>query len=187
MRKSVPNFSTMTTLSKSLIVIICILLVFQVRSVFIDSNLDPTMVSVAHLFLISTAAITFLSWIYQTNKRLQLKYASTMKFTSGWSVGWFLVPVAFLWKQYQVLNEIWRMSQGGSSAGLAFVGWWHGLYIISNQLSWRVVTNVLNSEAGSPRANTTEFVSNSFDVILSLMTIMLVYKISVNTAKTLES
>ena len=176
----------MNLLTKSLFGMICVLLVFQVRSVVYGGNFDNAIIYVGHLLVLSYVSITFLCWVYQINKRLRIKYASTMKFTPGWSVGWFFVPIAFLWKQYQVLNEIWRMSQAGSSSGLAIVGWWHGIYIVSNQLSWRVVMNQLRSEGETPRAATTENVSSILDVVLSLVTILLVYRISTNTKKSLH-
>lgn len=50
--------------------------------------------------------ILFLVWIYFTVRYLYRLSYGRMRFTPGWSVGWFLIPIANLWKPYQVVNEI---------------------------------------------------------------------------------
>jgi hypothetical protein len=42
--------------------------------------------------------ITFLRWIYRTNKNLRYLSGEQMKFTPDWSVGWFFIPIANVYK-----------------------------------------------------------------------------------------
>ena len=54
--------------------------------------------------------ILFLMWVYRANYNVRCLGARDLRFTPGWSVGWFFVPIANLWKSYQVMKEIWQAS-----------------------------------------------------------------------------
>jgi hypothetical protein len=56
-----------------------------------------------------------------------------MSISPPWAVGWYFVPIAFLWKPFQALRETWQVS----AAPLAWVSvpvpnllrWWWGLWL----------------------------------------------------------
>lgn len=77
------------------------------------------------LFVIT--AVVFLMWVHRANSNARVLATGRMEFTPGWSVGWFFVPIWNLWKPFQVLREIWRVSQEGARhqkpTGLVVV-WW---------------------------------------------------------------
>ncbi len=56
-------------------------------------------------------SVPFLMWIHRANRNARALGAQDMRFTPGWSVGWFFVPLLSLWKPYQAMKEIWRASQ----------------------------------------------------------------------------
>lgn len=56
------------------------------------------------------AAITFLKWVYRSNWNARALGASGMRFTPGWSIGWYFIPIALIWKPYQAMKEIWKAS-----------------------------------------------------------------------------
>jgi len=63
-------------------------------------------------FVTMIASFVFIGmWIYRAawNAR-SLAGARQLDFTPGWSVGWYFVPFANLWKPYQAMKEIWRAS-----------------------------------------------------------------------------
>ena len=66
-----------------------------------------------------------------------------MDISPGWSVGWYFVPIANLWKPYQAMGQIWRAS-GAGEAGLGL--WWTFWIIgsvsgnISGRIAWRAET-----------------------------------------------
>lgn len=55
--------------------------------------------------------IVFLRWIYRTAQALQLKTGGRLRFTPGWCVQAFLLPIANLWESYRVLRELQRCRQ----------------------------------------------------------------------------
>ena len=62
-------------------------------------------------------AITALMWIHRANYNARQLGASGLKFTPGWAVGWYFIPIASLWKPYQAMKEICQASFNPS-------GWW---------------------------------------------------------------
>ena len=84
------------------------------------------------------AAVPFLMWMYRASRNLLPLEAGNQRYSSGWAVGWWFVPLMNLFRPYQVLAEIWRGStattrQSWTEAPLPWVlsVWW-ALLLISN-------------------------------------------------------
>jgi hypothetical protein len=54
--------------------------------------------------------ITFLKWIYRAYKNIQGFGAEGLRFSPGWAVGYYFIPILSLIRPVQVMNEIWRAS-----------------------------------------------------------------------------
>ena len=54
--------------------------------------------------------ILFLVWTYRADKNLRAFGTQGLRFTPGWAVGYFFVPIMGLYRPYQVFREIWRAS-----------------------------------------------------------------------------
>ncbi len=84
-------------------------------------------------------AIPFLKLLGRFNHNAWSFGAKGMKFTPGWTVGWFFVPLANLIQPVLAVQELWRVSQQGEGAWAAraaspIVGTWWGLWIARNVL-----------------------------------------------------
>ena len=55
-------------------------------------------------------AILFLRWTYLTKRNADALGASGLKFTPGWSVGYYFIPIMAFWKPYQALKETFQAS-----------------------------------------------------------------------------
>ena len=55
-------------------------------------------------------SVVILVWVHRANCNVRALGATRLKFTPGWAVGWFFVPIANLWKPFQAMLEIWRAS-----------------------------------------------------------------------------
>ena len=92
------------------------------------------------------SGITFLRWIYRANLNARgFIGARGMKFTPGWSVGWYFIPFLNLVRPYEAVREIWQVSknpedwENQESPGSLKL-WW-GLWIASgilSQISFRI-------------------------------------------------
>ena len=91
------------------------------------------------LALFIVTAIVFLSWVHRANRNARALGAEGRQFTPGWAVGWYFVPVMFLWKPFQAMREIWQASaQPGNWRNVQtppLLGWWWALYLSSQILS----------------------------------------------------
>jgi len=88
--------------------------------------------NVADLFLVVTAVV-WLIWQHRAHANLSGLGATQLRFTPGWAVGWWCVPLANLVKPFQTMRELWKAS--GDTYGwpalptTALVGWWWGSYL----------------------------------------------------------
>ncbi|MDZ4276264.1 MAG: DUF4328 domain-containing protein [Erythrobacter sp.] len=78
-------------------------------------------------------------WIHRAHANLHEAGIPGLEFSPGWAVGWYFIPIAFLFKPFQAMRELWNAShQTGNSLSAPAPGnlslWW-GLWIISNILA----------------------------------------------------
>jgi hypothetical protein len=99
-------------------------------------DLLETTFSIGLLLAYIAAIVMFCVWTYRVNSNLHALGAANLRFSPGWAVGWYFVPVANLWKPYQVMSEIWRASKNPAGwqydASSSIVGWWWFWWIISS-------------------------------------------------------
>lgn len=78
--------------------------------------------------------IVVLNWIHRANHNARQLGAADMHFTPGWAVGWYFVPIAWFWKPYQAMTEIWRASRNPADWRRKPVSpllpWWWVLWIV---------------------------------------------------------
>ena len=67
-------------------------------------------VGILQLAVFVVTGILVLLWIYRANYNAHVLGASGMRFSPGWSIGWYFIPILNLWKPYQVMKEIWQAS-----------------------------------------------------------------------------
>ncbi len=60
-------------------------------------------------------SILFLVWVYRVNRNAWTFGPTQMRHSPGWSVGWFLIPLANLVKPFSIMREIWLVSSRGTT------------------------------------------------------------------------
>ena len=74
------------------------------------------------------AVTTFCFWIHRANRNLPVLTHHFIRFSPGWSIGWFFIPIMNLFRPYQVMDEIYRQSHP-RQAGSPLIGVWWGLWL----------------------------------------------------------
>lgn len=71
-------------------------------------------------------AVAFLAWLSRTVEIVPALGAGTPHDSPRWAIGWWFVPIAFLWKPYTVVREAWdRLATTTRSADARLVlAWW---------------------------------------------------------------
>lgn len=113
-----------------------------------SNDLREMIIGFVQILLFIVQGIVILMWIYRANKNLRALGATNMRFSPGWSVGWYFVPLLSLWKPYQAMKEIFLKSKELSSnttgnKSLLLPAWW-ALWIITEiigQIIWRYIRN----------------------------------------------
>jgi hypothetical protein len=122
----------------------------------------------------------FLIWIYRANLNCHGFGAQGMKFSPGWSVGYFFIPIANLYRPYQIMKEIWKVSKNPSNwqneMESPLVGWWWALWLISNYLTYLSFQMKMKAHTISSlqTATTVSIISGIIDIPWYLVTASLV-------------
>ena len=102
-------------------------------------------------FSISIATIVlFAMWIYRANFNARQLGAQGMKFSPGWSVGYYFIPILWFWKPYQAMKEIWCASKAPTSWEAVVRGtvlpWWWFFFLVSSMLGNASFRTTLRAE-----------------------------------------
>jgi Domain of unknown function (DUF4328) len=105
--------------------------------------------------------VLFSVWVYRANANARALGAQGMRFSSGWAVGWFFVPIMNLFRPYQVVREIWKASDPEVSSqwdqlqtpGLVKAWWatllvsWIGIHLTNPSITHGLVTVLMAASA----------------------------------------
>ncbi len=82
------------------------------RAVVTDTyNLITLLVGVVEIGLVIVAGVLLLMWLHRAYTNL-LALGHTPRFTPGWAVGYWFIPIVNLWRPYQVMKDWWLRSEG---------------------------------------------------------------------------
>ena len=89
-------------------------------------------IAVIEIVLYLPTGIVFLYWLHRSYRNLRELHVGELRFTPGWAVGYWFVPVLNLWRPKQVLDDLWRgtcepIAPGTSKSAL--IALWWGLLI----------------------------------------------------------
>ena len=152
---------------------------FDIEETIIPAEIVSGIVGLFQVIVFIILGITFLRWIYRTNRNLAALSGEEMRFTPGWSVGWYFIPIANLFKPYQAMKEIWEIShKNQSEPSLTLILWW-ACWLISNYLGEFALEYVMGSESVAQYSVSTliYIASDGFDVVLNIVALILVTQI----------
>lgn len=123
----------------------------------IDDN-DARVLLVAWLgvAVYAVTVVFFAMWIHRASSNLDPLGAQNQRFSPGWAVGWWFVPIMWLWRPYQVVKEIWLGSDPYYVGGKAnqwkeapvwrWLGWWWAAWILSGVVGWSTFRGFYSAE-----------------------------------------
>lgn len=83
------------------------------------------------------SGVLTLKWIYRVTMNSHT-LASGLNVSPPWSIGWYFVPFANLYKPFQALNDAWCVSLSPESWRVQdtppVLRWWWGLWIVTSML-----------------------------------------------------
>lgn len=151
-----------------------------------DPNLDLLAMATRLLSfaLYVVTGFLFLKWTYRVVKNARVMSSGAMNASPGWAIGWYFVPIAFLWKPVEYLRETWRVSVNSSSPASVevpgmFAAWWTCWLIsaISGNIAGRIGWGA--SDVGTNLASDVlEMVSDVFIIPAAFFLVKIVRQLS---------
>lgn len=127
--------------------------------------------------------ITFLKWIYRAYKNIQGFGAEGLRFSPGWAVGYYFIPILSLIRPVQVMSEIWRASDDPRHwpqrpGSWLIVAWWtlFLLYTGVTQVSLEIAIEASSNDQWTLAA-VMAILGDLFSIPLSIAALRLVSEI----------
>lgn len=79
----------------------------EIRAAAQASDRNMMIMGALQLVVGIASVILWFVWVFRSNKLARALGASSMKYSPGWSVGWFFVPIMNLFKPYFAMKEIY--------------------------------------------------------------------------------
>jgi hypothetical protein len=122
--------------------------------------------TVAILICVFVTGILWLVWQHRAQTNV-LGRRTGLRFTPGWAVGWWFVPIANLWKPFQAMSELRRASEHRDGWAMAsawpVMGFWWAGWIASAAL-----TRVSAAQAGGT-ADIDDFIASDVTWIIAML------------------
>jgi hypothetical protein len=134
-------------------------------------------------------ALFFCIWIYRAHKNLPALNAYHLKYTPGWAIGWYFIPILWWVYPYRVMREIWQASDprgdvldvnAWQNAPVSpLVGGWWAFYVIASIVATAARVHVGGAEDFDDIL-TGSYLYLAYDIafiITAILAIMLIFNI----------
>jgi hypothetical protein len=144
-----------------------------------------------YLIIFLVTVMIFSRWTYLANRNTRPLGADALEFTPGWAVGWYFVPIAFLWKPYQALKETFKASHPDFTENWkqaphpAIMRLWWTLWILSNFVGQAIFQTTSRAETIDELLASSWLVlfSDALDLPLGIVVISLVSKLQAHQSE----
>ncbi len=103
------------------------------------NDLRVVVIAVLDGLVIVAGMVAFLVWLHRVRANLPALGIADARWSPGWAVGWWFVPIMNLFRPFQVVKEIWQASGREVHPGSwrnaptpDLLGWWWGLFLIGS-------------------------------------------------------
>lgn len=150
------------------------------------SDTRQAMAGMLYALVFIVTGVVFLRWIVLANWNARALGAASMQFTPGWSVGWYFVPVARLWKPYQAMTELFRASHPdftddwASAPRPGILPVWWTLWILATFVSNIAVRMAFRADTLEQLVSTSwaNLLSATLDIPLGVAALVIVSRLS---------
>lgn len=150
------------------------------------------MISLIYSASFLLTAIVFLFWFHRAYSNLESLGARDLKYSSGWAVGCWFVPILSLFRPVMIAQEIWRQSEpanvtngnhGTSSSWL--IGLWWTAWVLSNILGGISSFSILEARGieNLQIATFYQVVSMAASLVAAVFALLVVHMIDVRQSK----
>jgi hypothetical protein len=153
------------------------------------SNARLGLVYIADACAMLLCAVFFIAWTYRAYKNAFALGAQQPRFKPWWAIGGWLIPIVWLWRPKQIVDDVWRTSDPAAPALVPRSAWrrkpipallvtWWILFVVSSLVDWvssRLPTVTIAQER---TASSWSLVASLLDVQAALLAIWLVTRLT---------
>lgn len=101
--------------------------------------------ALVELAVFIVAVVLFLRWLHLCYRNLRELGTDDLRFTPGWAVGYWFVPILNVVRPKQILDELWRATDLDADDGAgrwkalrssSLITWYWGLVIVAGATAW---------------------------------------------------
>ncbi len=121
--------------------------------------------------------IFFLLWLHRAYKNLPILGVEQLKFTPGWAVAWWFIPIMNFFRPYQIIKEAWKASDPNvdltnrlawqTAPGSSLIAWWWAIFLLDRIIG---VIFILLGVA---------FLDSILEIIAAILTVLIIRGIDV--------
>lgn len=160
--------------------------VTEAQAVANDSR--QALIGMVQLLLYIVTAVLYCLWLYRACQNLPALGARNLRFSPGWAVGYFFIPILNLFRPYQAVKEAWKASDPAvldalawkQAPGSAILGWWWAFWLVTSWLgvlSFRLVLSAGEDLEGLQAATLATVFADGTEVLAALFALMVVRSI----------
>ncbi|MDE2796089.1 MAG: DUF4328 domain-containing protein [Gemmatimonadota bacterium] len=124
-------------------------------------------------------------WVYRAHHNAEQLGATGLKFSPGWSVGCYFVPVVWFWKPYQAMKEVWQASASPSGwtrqpGSVLLKCWWMCwllAFFAEQAVSLAVGTSGVMPDPGAVEVGA-DLATNAVEVPLTLLLLVIIGRVN---------
>jgi hypothetical protein len=137
-----------------------------------------------------TTVIAFLRWLAPAYRALP-SFGATPRFTPGWALGAWFVPILNLWRPKQIVNDVWRASDPEAAPPRApadwpqrpvpaLFAWWWAAWLVASLVAARAALFSTQSKSAPAleRAASLMVASDVLDAVAAVLAILVVRRIT---------
>ncbi|HLM18029.1 MAG TPA: DUF4328 domain-containing protein, partial [Acidimicrobiia bacterium] len=91
--------------------------------------------------------VVFIVWMWRSAKNNELLDRVRPRYTAGWSIGGWFIPIGNLWIPVRIMHDLWQGSDPATQRHedwrvlrrTPLIGWWWGFYLASRILTFTPV------------------------------------------------
>jgi hypothetical protein len=152
------------------------------RQVITDIDGRTALLAIAQMIALLGGAIAFCMLTHRASCNAESYGQLIMRYTPGWAVGWYFIPIASLWKPYDAMKQIWQASDptgdphpGAIDVPVLLPAWWWAfvVHILAGQVSFRL-TKAVHDPGGLIAACYADIVAAIATIIAAVLAILVV-------------
>jgi hypothetical protein len=145
-----------------------------------SNDTRQSVIGLVQFALLIAGAVVFIRWMHGAYRNLDLVAPGERRYSAGWAIGSWFVPIMNLFRPKQMINDIWRAGgrdYADAQPGLLLLSWWV-LWLISRWIVSAAGRFYQNGETAEEIQTGTVLylISDAMSVVCAILAIVVVRK-----------